>query len=288
MFKLNMIFWLLFIVIGFAVLVAAVLSVSYLWILLAIVVVMIGIGKLEQDFIKKKMEREQKIFLIKLNLTFWVLFTALGFVVLATALINFNYLQILLAIAIIMIGIGKLEQDFIKKRTEREQKNINNELFQINQGLEHSYTTSSKLKDRIDYRIYHLDKKRVDIEKKMELNQRSLAAKIIDLENKITDLKTVVSILAKKQGVKRNFEESVLEIVKRIPSGMVTTYSDVARALGRPRAARAVGVALRKNPHPDKIPCFRVVRKNGDVGGFSLGVMEKIRRLREDGIEVRK
>lgn len=226
--------------------------------------------------------------MFKLNLAFWLLFIVIGFAVMVAAMLSASYLGILLAIAVVMIGIGKLEQDFIKKKLEREQKNINDELFQISQGLEHSYTTSSKIKDRIDYRIYHLDKKRADIERKMELNYRNMAAKIINLENKIADHKNAINFLMKKQIDEEYFQESVWEMVKRVPSGMVTTYSEIARALGRPKASRAVGTALNKNPDPDRTPCFRVVKENGDIGGFALGVREKIRRLRADGIEVRK
>ncbi len=86
----------------------------------------------------------------------------------------------------------------------------------------------------------------------------------------------------------RNFSEKVLELTSKIPKGKVTTYSEIARALGKPRAARAVGNALRENKCPDRIPCYRVVRSGGFAGGYS-GVMnsrEKIRRLERDGITV--
>ena len=85
------------------------------------------------------------------------------------------------------------------------------------------------------------------------------------------------------------FSERVLELTKRIPKGKVTTYSEIARALGNPKASRAVGNTLRRNECPETIPCYRVVRSDGSIGGYS-GVMnsrEKVRRLERDGIALR-
>jgi O-6-methylguanine DNA methyltransferase len=84
----------------------------------------------------------------------------------------------------------------------------------------------------------------------------------------------------------KNFSERVLELTRKIPRGKVTTYSEIARALGEPGASRAVGNALRRNKCPDKIPCYRVVRSDGSVGGYSSGKKEKLRRLEGDGIPV--
>jgi len=85
-----------------------------------------------------------------------------------------------------------------------------------------------------------------------------------------------------------NFQGDVLNLVKQIPRGKVTTYGEIARELtGSVRAARAVGQAVAKNPNPVQIPCHRVVKSDGDVGGFSLGVATKIRLLRAEGVELR-
>lgn len=75
------------------------------------------------------------------------------------------------------------------------------------------------------------------------------------------------------------FERAVLEEVARIPRGEVRTYAEVARALGRPGAARAVGNALAKNPVPFLIPCHRVVRADGSIGHYSGGGPAVKRRL---------
>jgi O-6-methylguanine DNA methyltransferase len=67
------------------------------------------------------------------------------------------------------------------------------------------------------------------------------------------------------------FQLSVLQAARRIPSGAVWTYGQVARAIGKPRASRAVGQALGRNPVPIVIPCHRVVASDGSLGGYSGG-----------------
>jgi len=84
------------------------------------------------------------------------------------------------------------------------------------------------------------------------------------------------------------FQDAVLNLIKQIPAGKVTTYGEIAREItGSVRAARAVGQAVAKNPYPVIVPCHRVVRRDGDVGGYSLGVAMKIRLLKEEGIELK-
>ena len=77
-------------------------------------------------------------------------------------------------------------------------------------------------------------------------------------------------------------------LVRQIPRGMVSTYGDLARALGDVVASRACGYMLSINPDPDGTPCYKVVRSDGTVGKYThiLGEIEKIRRLESDGIIV--
>ncbi|HIE31532.1 MAG TPA: methylated-DNA--[protein]-cysteine S-methyltransferase [Methanosarcinales archaeon] len=79
-----------------------------------------------------------------------------------------------------------------------------------------------------------------------------------------------------------DFEQRVLCETRKIGYGSMITYSKLARAIGRPKAARAVGNALRKNPAPIVIPCHRVVAKSG-IGGYVLGVDLKRRLLELEG-----
>lgn len=86
----------------------------------------------------------------------------------------------------------------------------------------------------------------------------------------------------------RPFTRQVLEAVRRIPAGEVRTYAEVARAVGRPRAARAVARAVAANPLPLVIPCHRVVASSGGLGGFSApgGVATKRWLLGLEGMVV--
>ena len=85
-----------------------------------------------------------------------------------------------------------------------------------------------------------------------------------------------------------NFKKEVLSAIKKIPKGRVAAYKEVANTIGKPRAARAVGNALNKNPDAPKIPCHRVVKSDGSIGGYKGGVKEKIKLLRNESVKVRK
>lgn len=77
-----------------------------------------------------------------------------------------------------------------------------------------------------------------------------------------------------------DFEKEVYRCVLKIPLGKTKSYKWVAEKIGRPRAVRAVGRALAKNPFPLFIPCHRVVRKDKDWGGYSGGRKEKERLIK--------
>ena len=84
-----------------------------------------------------------------------------------------------------------------------------------------------------------------------------------------------------------NYQTKLQKLLVQIPKGKVTTYREIAYAMNM-RAYRFVGQLLKKNPHPDKYPCYKVVRTDGKLGGFALGQTEKVRRLKADGITVKK
>ena len=81
--------------------------------------------------------------------------------------------------------------------------------------------------------------------------------------------------------------EYTYNLVRQIPKGYVSSYGAVARALGDIRASRAVGQMMNQNPHPDNMPCYKIVYSDGRVGGFALGQKEKIKRLRHDNITIK-
>lgn len=82
------------------------------------------------------------------------------------------------------------------------------------------------------------------------------------------------------------FQRRVWEQTAAIPYGEVRSYGWLAERIGQPRAARAVGRALALNPLPILIPCHRVVRKNGKLGGFSAGLGLKRRLLELEGVQL--
>jgi deoxyribonuclease V len=84
-----------------------------------------------------------------------------------------------------------------------------------------------------------------------------------------------------------NLSDYTYYLVRQIPAGRVSTYGAVAKALGNKKYARIVGTYMNKNPDADTMPCFKIVKSDGSLGGFGLGVNDKIRRLKNDGIEVK-
>ncbi len=82
------------------------------------------------------------------------------------------------------------------------------------------------------------------------------------------------------------FYRKVWQAVACIPKGEVRSYSWIARKIGSAKAARAVGQALKHNPFPGIIPCHRVIRKDGSLGGYSQGLKKKkliLKRERKTG-----
>lgn len=79
-----------------------------------------------------------------------------------------------------------------------------------------------------------------------------------------------------------NFSSQVYKIVKQIPAGQVLSYKQVAALAGRPKVYRAVGNILNKNNNP-QIPCHRVIRSDGKVGGYNGLAGQKAKILKKEG-----
>jgi len=81
------------------------------------------------------------------------------------------------------------------------------------------------------------------------------------------------------------FQLKVWSYLKKIPKGKLKTYAQVAKAIGKPKAVRAVANAIGKNPFPPKIPCHRVIRSDGTLGGYSAkgGIKTKKKLLKNEG-----
>ena len=84
------------------------------------------------------------------------------------------------------------------------------------------------------------------------------------------------------------FQKKVYRAVSQIPKGETKSYKWVAARIGSPLASRAVGNALNRNPYPGIIPCHRVVKSDGSIGGYSKGAEHKKRILKDEGLTVRR
>jgi methylated-DNA-[protein]-cysteine S-methyltransferase len=82
-----------------------------------------------------------------------------------------------------------------------------------------------------------------------------------------------------------DFQIKVWNEIKKIPKGSVRTYKEIAIAINHPKSYRAVANACKKNPYPIVIPCHRVIKSNGNVGGYfgKEKISEKIKLLKEEG-----
>jgi len=86
---------------------------------------------------------------------------------------------------------------------------------------------------------------------------------------------------------KTSFNEQCYALLRRILKGKVTTYKDLAQAMGT-RAYRAVGNAMHTNPYAPRVPCHRVVKSDGSIGGFASGTKRKMQMLAAEGIKIRE
>jgi methylated-DNA-[protein]-cysteine S-methyltransferase len=100
---------------------------------------------------------------------------------------------------------------------------------------------------------------------------------------KIKSKEDVIKYLSDKS----KFEREVLAATFEIPRGKVSTYKRLAEKVGRPRAYRAVGNALRKNPLSPIVPCHRVVRSDGRIAGRGESIEARRRLLEEEGIPLK-
>ena len=90
----------------------------------------------------------------------------------------------------------------------------------------------------------------------------------------------------RKKLIGTDFQIKVWNAISKIPKGKVKTYKELARSIRKPKASRAVANACGKNPFPIKIPCHRVIRSDGRLGGYSGkgGIKTKRKLLRSEGI----
>lgn len=84
-----------------------------------------------------------------------------------------------------------------------------------------------------------------------------------------------------------SFQKRVYKAVLAVPKGEARSYKWVAEKIGNSKALRAVGQALKKNPYLGIVPCHRVIKEDGSIGGFSKGTARKRRMLKAEGLDLR-
>ena len=82
-------------------------------------------------------------------------------------------------------------------------------------------------------------------------------------------------------------EDKVYKKLLEVPPGMVTTYGELARTVGLKNGQRIIGRIMNKNPYPVIIPCHRVIKSNGKIGGYAWGEKIKTNMLSKEGIKIK-
>ena len=113
----------------------------------------------------------------------------------------------------------------------------------------------------------------VQVEAGWELDTSTFADAVQQLEEYFSGRRKNFDLKLKPSGT--SFQLAVLEALTNIPYGQTTSYQEIAKAVGRPRAVRAVGAANGRNPLPIVIPCHRVIGSDGSLTGFGGGLAAK-------------
>ena len=83
-----------------------------------------------------------------------------------------------------------------------------------------------------------------------------------------------------------NLQQKIYKKLLEVPKGQITTYGELAKAVGLKNGQRAVGKIMNKNPYPVIIPCHRVIMSTGKIGGYAYGEHVKIKMLNDEGIKI--
>jgi methylated-DNA-[protein]-cysteine S-methyltransferase len=84
-----------------------------------------------------------------------------------------------------------------------------------------------------------------------------------------------------------NLEQKVYKKLLDVPKGKITTYSELSKAVGIKNGQRFIGNVMNKNPYPTIIPCHRVVKSDGSIGGYAYGEKVKTKMLTQEGVKIK-
>ena len=119
---------------------------------------------------------------------FWLFFIILGIFVIGGIFLNLFLIDILLGLVMIIIGIHRLETEHHKRIMEKEQGKINETINYMAQWLDANHDYVKNMRSKHDNRIFGLDRKRAELDKRIEMNHRDLVRKIIEIENKLNEI----------------------------------------------------------------------------------------------------
>ncbi|MEE9323812.1 MAG: MGMT family protein [Candidatus Aenigmarchaeota archaeon] len=221
---------------------------------------------------------------------FWIVFVVTGISAAAGGMMNLISFEFFLAFGLFMviIGAGKLAEEISKHKLINYQDDLYRKIHQISQHLEKTFNLADSHKNKTEFRLHKLDQRRKEMEMTIESKYRDLARKIIGTENRMS---RVSKILIERERRKlesggAGFAENVLSLVKLIPRGKVTTYSEIAKTAGNHKASKAVGRVLSTNAHLKSIPLHRVVKSSGKIEGS--GSRKRTSLLRKEGVKIEK
>jgi predicted HTH transcriptional regulator len=122
------------------------------------------------------------------NRTFWAFFVLLGILITIGIFIDAFLLYVFLGMVVISMGIMKLGEELSNEKIKDEHRRLRETMDYVTQWMNSNQDFVSAVKDKTDYRFYHVNRRKNDLEQKIEDNYRSVVKKIIDLENKLSEL----------------------------------------------------------------------------------------------------
>ena len=83
-----------------------------------------------------------------------------------------------------------------------------------------------------------------------------------------------------------SIDKKIYKKLLEVPQGKITTYGDLAKAVGLKNGQRAIGNIMNKNPYPGIVPCHRVIKSDGKLGGYAYGEKSKTKMLNREGVKI--
>ena len=172
------------------------------------------------------------------NRIFWGFFIFIGFVIMVGTFLRVAYLEILFGLIVIILGIQKLGEEIRSRETGESQRKMNRNMDYLTHWTNATYDYIKNMKQRHEYRLYHLDKKRAEMEQKLEDGYRDFARKLFDIENRMnelaftgviaqrddirsgrgTDSKVNLSMVSRNIPIPKPLSERVVEVEKKKPA----------------------------------------------------------------------